>query len=110
MDENFLYWRLDLIFHIVWNRSGKVWELIAGLLILIIRIMTTPYGREEEYFTYSGFLVLNNRIVAFLFAIAIMIYNKESLKNVAPLHTYFLVSISNAAATFCQYEALKYVR
>jgi adenosine 3'-phospho 5'-phosphosulfate transporter B2 len=39
-----------------------------------------------------------------------MVYMKgESYKNVAPLWKYLAISFSNVAATFCQYEALKWV-
>jgi len=34
---------------------------------------------------------------------------RESLRNVAPLSAYLSISVSNTGATFCQYEALKYV-
>lgn len=33
----------------------------------------------------------------------------SELKPVAPFYTYVLVSLSNIVATWCQYEALKYV-
>lgn len=31
------------------------------------------------------------------------------LMPVAPIHSYAAVSVANVAATWCQYEALKYV-
>merc|ERR1712188_224330 len=74
-------------------------------------IMTQPYGEgeEEERFTYSAFLVLNNRVVACCVAIAILFSKGESMVNVAPILNYFGICISNTAATVCQYEALRYV-
>jgi len=44
-----------------------------------------------------------------LIAIVLMKYKGESLKNQAPLISCAGVSVSNTIATFCQYEALKYV-
>ncbi len=35
--------------------------------------------------------------------------NGQDMKPVAPPHNYAAVSVSNVAATFCQYEALKHV-
>jgi len=88
----------------------------AGILISLIiyaivqeRIMAHPFGEEGEYFTYSAFLVLSNRIVAASIAIGMLMYRKESVQNVAPIYKYFGISISNTVATVCQYEALKYV-
>merc|ERR1719387_3237159 len=69
--------------------------------------MAMPYG--TEYFTYSIFLVLLNRVFAAGFAFAMVLANGESLKSTPPLWKYALVSISNVAATTCQYEALKFV-
>jgi adenosine 3'-phospho 5'-phosphosulfate transporter B2 len=36
-------------------------------------------------------------------------YKGEDFKNKAPIYKYLLISFSNVAATWCQYEALKYV-
>ena len=33
----------------------------------------------------------------------------SEIKPVAPIYSYATVSLSNIVATFCQYEALKYV-
>jgi len=71
--------------------------------------MTQPYGEAGEMFQYSAYLVLSNRIVAVVCAIGILLYNKESLAPTAPLYKYFGISFSNTFATYCQYEALKYV-
>eukprot|EP01094_Clydonella_sp_ATCC50884_P011776 TRINITY_DN21607_c0_g1_i1.p1 TRINITY_DN21607_c0_g1~~TRINITY_DN21607_c0_g1_i1.p1 ORF type:complete len:342 (-),score=150.11 TRINITY_DN21607_c0_g1_i1:118-1110(-) len=97
----------------------KVFEMCLGaggiLTFLLLygviqeRIMTQPYGEDEEMFTYSAYLVLNNRIVACCVAIAILFVKGENMANVAPILNYFGISFSNTAATVCQYEALRYV-
>jgi adenosine 3'-phospho 5'-phosphosulfate transporter B2 len=71
------------------------------------RVMAVPYG--TEYFSYSIFLVLLNRVFAAGFAFAMVLAKGESVKSTPPLWKYALVSISNVAATTCQYEALKFV-
>jgi len=73
------------------------------------RIMTRPYEEGGRLFTYSAYLVLSNRIVALTTATAILLYTKQSITAVAPWYTYLGISVSNTIATFCQYEALKYV-
>jgi adenosine 3'-phospho 5'-phosphosulfate transporter B2 len=80
------------------------------------RIMQQPYydpsdesKLSPEYFRSSAFLVLNNRVIAVLIAIIMLCIRSESLRNKAPIHKFALVSVSNTVATFCQYEALKYV-
>merc|ERR1719377_158942 len=71
------------------------------------RVMSVPYG--DELFKVSVFLVLCNRIFAVLFAGTMCAVNQESPVNKAPLWKYFAISLSNVAATTCQYEALKWV-
>ena len=71
--------------------------------------MTSPYGDEAEYFKYSVFLVLSNRILSASLAAAILSYTKGMVKPAAPLWKYACVSASNVLATTCQYEALRYV-
>lgn len=77
------------------------------------RIMTTPYRRDaagnDIYFDDSTFIVLCNRLLACLIALAVVISKGSSLRNVAPLYTYGGISISNFLSSYCQYEALKYV-
>jgi len=86
---------------------------IVGSLVLYgilqERIMTQPYGEEEEHFTYSVFLVLNNRCVSMVVAALVLAVKKSSVAPVAGIHKYAAVSVSNVIATTCQYEALKYV-
>jgi adenosine 3'-phospho 5'-phosphosulfate transporter B2 len=71
------------------------------------RVMSVPYG--GELFKASIFLVLCNRIFAVMFASTMCAVNQESPVNKAPLWKYFAISLSNVAATTCQYEALKWV-
>jgi len=105
------------------DRGYALWESSPGLRLAVCcggvvgmlgvygflqeRVMAMPYG--TEYFTYSIFLVLLNRVFAAGFAFAMVLANGESLKSTPPLWKYALVSISNVAATTCQYEALKFV-
>jgi len=65
--------------------------------------------KKKFFFRNSAYLVLNNRIVAMFIALVIMYYQGESIKNQAPILKCSAISISNTIATFCQYEALKYV-
>ena len=88
--------------------AGVVGSLIV-YGILQERIMTSPYGDEAEYFKYSVFLVLSNRILSASLAVAILSYTKGMVKPAAPLWKYACVSASNVLATTCQYEALRYV-
>ncbi len=88
--------------------AGVVGSLIV-YGILQERIMTSPYGDEAEYFKYSVFLVLSNRILSASLAAAILSYTKGMVKPAAPLWKYACVSASNVLATTCQYEALRYV-
>jgi adenosine 3'-phospho 5'-phosphosulfate transporter B2 len=82
--------------------------LVYGLLQE--RIMSEPYGGAHgDYFKVSVFLVLCNRIVAVSFAATMMFTKKEDKWNMAPLWKYLAISLSNVGATWCQYEALKYV-
>lgn len=98
--------------HVAWCVVG-----IVGCLMLYgvlqERIMVEPFGEGEhqERFKYSLFLVMCNRLSSCLVAVVMLLINgkAEEIKPVAPIYTYFLVSISNVVATTCQYEALKYV-
>lgn len=96
----------------IWRMMGCVVGIMGAFVfygLLQERIMTQPYGDEGEIFKSSAFLVLSNRLVAMAIAIAIMLWKKEPLKNTAPIVTCSGPSLSNTIATFCQYEALKYV-
>eukprot|EP01111_Echinosteliopsis_oligospora_P019146 TRINITY_DN909_c0_g1_i1.p1 TRINITY_DN909_c0_g1~~TRINITY_DN909_c0_g1_i1.p1 ORF type:complete len:361 (-),score=95.18 TRINITY_DN909_c0_g1_i1:95-1177(-) len=85
--------------------------LLYGLLQE--RIMTRKYGEDELgrpiYFEETTFLVLSNRVLAIIIGLSIMFYQGLDIKNAAPLHKYMGVAASNFSATWCQYEALKYV-
>jgi len=103
------------------SRNVRLALCVAGIMgffvvygLLQERIMTTPYSidpvtGEKAFFRDSTFLVLSNRLFAAAFAVLMVLRRGESLKNVAPLHKYAGVSLSNFCATWCQYEALKYV-
>jgi len=104
------------IFKMLESRLVRMGLCVAGIMgafvfygLLQERIMTQPYGSEGEIFKSSAFLVLNNRIVAMLIAIFFMKYKSEPIRNAAPIVKCAGISLSNTMATFCQYEALKYV-
>lgn len=84
--------------------------IIATLVVyglLQEKIMQVPYG--GELFTVSAFLVLCNRICNSIFALVMNAANGDTLANQAPIWKYLVISLSNVAATMCQYEALKFV-
>ena len=101
------------------DHQGWSTEMIAcglGILFFFLmygviqeRIMTRPWEEGGPLFTYSAYLVLSNRLIALATAASILLYTGQSLKNVAPIYKYFGISVSNTLATYCQYEALKYV-
>lgn len=66
-------------------------------------------GPEKEKFTDTAFLVLVNRCISILFSVLMIISNHERLSPSAPLPAYSAIALGNFLATFCQYEALKYV-
>ncbi|XP_019159626.1 PREDICTED: UDP-galactose/UDP-glucose transporter 5B-like [Ipomoea nil] len=89
---------------------------VAGIMSTLViygvlqeKIMRVPYGSNNEYFTYSLFLVFCNRISTSAVSAGVLLASKKVLDPVAPLHKYSVVSISNILTTTCQYEALKYV-
>jgi len=77
------------------------------------KIMTVPFGKtdtfEGEMFKASLFLVICNRIVAILYAAFMTFLKGETFGPKAALWKYLAISFSNVAATYCQYEALKWV-
>lgn len=97
--------------------DGKtLWLLVYGGGIILMlglygviqeRIMSEPY--DDELFRASVFMVLCNRLVAICFALCMIKIKEEELINKAPVWKYLAISFSNVAATWCQYEALKYV-
>lgn len=67
--------------------------------------MTVPYG-DGERFPYSGFLVLNNRIVACLCAAAILLYKvrcHDRTRKHTLAHTYAQCS-ENPCVTWRRYR------
>lgn len=99
--------------HREWAKMSMCVGGIVGSLVLYgvlqERIMTRPYGDEEEHFKYSVFLVLNNRVISMLTAAMVLAIRGGQVTPGAPLYKYAAVSFSNVIATTCQYEALKYV-
>ena len=76
------------------------------------RLMALPYGDDasgQEYFKHTVFLVLNNRIVAGLAGLVMIFVKGESFAGGPAIWKYLVIAISNIGATYCQYEALKYV-
>jgi len=71
------------------------------------KVMSVPY--DGDLFKASVFLVLVNRLFAIAFAGGMIKANAEDVSPKCPLWKYFAISISNVAATTCQYEALKWV-
>ncbi|KAJ1627690.1 UAA transporter family-domain-containing protein [Pavlovales sp. CCMP2436] len=72
------------------------------------RIMTRPYGVEEERFKSSKFLKFVNCLVALGVAAAVTAYNNSPPDSTPPFR-YSFCSTSNILSSVCQYEALKYV-
>jgi len=94
------------------NVTFCVVGIVGSLMVygfLQEKVMTRPYGVEEEKFTYSMFIVLNNRLISCAVAVFALWLKSSPVAPVAPVYKYFGVSLSNVIATFCQYEALKYV-
>merc|ERR1719293_648749 len=60
-------------------------------------------------FKASLFLVICNRVVAILYAMLMTFLKGETFGPKAALWKYLAISFSNVAATYCQYEALKWV-
>mmetsp|Transcript_52985 Transcript_52985/g.129941 ORF Transcript_52985/g.129941 Transcript_52985/m.129941 type:complete len:379 (+) Transcript_52985:213-1349(+) len=98
--------------------AAAAFGIIGSLMVyayLQERIMTgeysTPGSDEKGIFKDSVFLVMMNRIAAGLVAAGVLLVRGETaeLKPRAPIYKFFMVSGSNVIATYCQYEALKYV-
>jgi len=98
------------------NTSSALYCMLYGAGIILFlgfygviqeRIMSEPY--DGEFFKVSVFLVLCNRLVAITYAIIMIKVKGEEVTNKAPLWKYLAISFSNVLATWCQYEALKYV-
>eukprot|EP00803_Ostreobium_quekettii_P002481 evm.model.scf_859EXC.4 EVM.evm.TU.scf_859EXC.4 scf_859EXC:29963-31069(-) len=99
-----------------WDALAAVASVVGLSGSLIIygvlqeRIMTVPFGPRGALFRHSLFLVLCNRVVAALMALAWTCFRpRRDLAPTAPLIGYGAVSLANVVASMCQYEALKYV-
>ncbi len=64
-------------------------------------------GTEGQMFRDTAFLVLINRLVSICVAFANI--QASDYRLIAPLSSYVTISACNFLATFCQYEALKYL-
>mmetsp|Transcript_125777 Transcript_125777/g.350457 ORF Transcript_125777/g.350457 Transcript_125777/m.350457 type:complete len:349 (+) Transcript_125777:66-1112(+) len=101
-----LQWERILTAWVVFYATGVLGALaIYGLLQE--RIMVYPY--DGQYFTISIFLVFCNRLAAIVFSIFMILVHGDGFNNQAPLWKYIIVSVSNVSASYCQYEALKWV-
>jgi adenosine 3'-phospho 5'-phosphosulfate transporter B2 len=96
--------------------ESAMWCAVYGMGVIMMlglygliqeRIMSEPY--DGDFFKVSVFLVLCNRLVAISYAMCMAYMKGEEFRNKAPLLKYLAISFSNVAATWCQYEALKYV-
>lgn len=114
-------------------KQAKLLFAVISIMVLFLlygivqeKLMTTPYGtlqdlkhpwslngtllgKDKAKFKDTALLVTINRLVSILFALVLLRIQQEPLSPAAPLRLYCYVSISNFLATFCQYEALKYV-
>ncbi|KAL0907210.1 hypothetical protein M5K25_025764 [Dendrobium thyrsiflorum] len=98
------------------SRAGKLVFAVVGIMATLLvygvlqeKIMRVPYGEDKEYFRFSLFLVLCNRIITSAVSGGVLLISEKTLIPAAPMHKYCAVSLSNILTTTCQYEALKYV-
>jgi len=63
----------------------------------------------DDYFQSSLFLVLVSRVVGFVFALVMMIANREPYGLQAGFFQYVLMAATTVAASKCQFDALMYV-
>ena len=97
-------WNLEML-----ACGGGILFFFLAYGLLQEKIMTTPWEEGGPLFKQSAYLVLSNRIIAVIVSASLLWYTNGSFQAVAPFYSYFGISISNTIATFCQYEALKYV-
>jgi len=69
--------------------------------------MSQPY--DGQYFKFSIFPVLCNRIFSSSFAFLVCFIKKEPIAPKAPLWKYAAIAMTNVCASACQYESLRYV-
>lgn len=94
--------------HVSWCVGG-IFGCLVAYGFLQERIMAEPFAPDGALFKESLFLVLCNRLVTTLVALAALVTMNMDVKPVAPIYSYFAISLSNVVATSCQYEALKYL-
>ncbi|KAH7405406.1 hypothetical protein KP509_15G068900 [Ceratopteris richardii] len=106
---------LDFVRSIWEKRPTKLCFCVVGVMSTLIvygvkqeKIMRVPYG-SNEFFRYSLFIVLCNRILTVAVSGIFLLTQRKSVVPVAPMYKYGAVSLSNILTTTCQYEALKYV-
>ncbi|KAK3244938.1 hypothetical protein CYMTET_45472 [Cymbomonas tetramitiformis] len=117
-----MYQQLQIVYSeggsgaLLMSKPVRVMFCVVGIVTSLIfygilqeRIMTQPYGDDAGRFTFSVFLVLNNRTVSSIVAALILSVRGMPVRPVAKIWEYCAVSLSNVVATTCQYEALKYV-
>lgn len=80
--------------------------------VLQEKIMTREYigndGITKAFFKDSQFLVFANRLLAFVIAVAYLMFKREKHHR-APLFKYSFASFSNIMSAWLQYEALKFI-
>lgn len=100
-----------------WERKAtKLVFCVVGVMSTLViygvmqeKIMRVPYGGEKDYFQYSLFIVLCNRVLTVAVSAILLLNQRKAIAPVAPMYKYGAVSLSNILTTTCQYEALKYV-
>eukprot|EP01023_Acetabularia_acetabulum_P015343 TRINITY_DN17427_c0_g1_i1.p1 TRINITY_DN17427_c0_g1~~TRINITY_DN17427_c0_g1_i1.p1 ORF type:complete len:384 (+),score=16.67 TRINITY_DN17427_c0_g1_i1:121-1272(+) len=99
--------------NIQYDKFLAIWCFIgitASILLYGViqeRVMTVQFG--NEYFSYSLFLVLCNRIATCFAALSVLLFLILRFFPAAPLHKYAMISFANVIATTAQYETLKYL-
>ncbi|KAG6542977.1 hypothetical protein Mapa_015669 [Marchantia paleacea] len=106
----------QLLYSLGHSDFAKLAFCIVGVMSTLVlygllqeKIMSAPYGVEKEYFRYSLFIVLCNRVLTSIATATIVLVKGKDISPVAPVYKYGAVSISNVLSTTCQYEALKHV-
>ncbi len=121
------YFNFDEKFRIKF-KYNSLNEILFFLILVDIRYDNKVSQNEElnteskqTYhikFRNSQFLVLINRILAFLIAFTAIIFKERKRirnmqinynKSEPPLYQYIYCSLSNIMSSWCQYEALKFV-
>lgn len=100
------------------SRVAQLGFCVGGVMSTLVvyglmqeKIMRAPYGDKGhgEFFNFPLFIVLCNRLLTCAICLMILMVRGGQITPVAPVYKYAGVSLSNVAATTCQYEALKYV-